>query len=269
MEHGVRLTLSYDGTDFAGFQAQVGQRTVQGVVAQAAARVCRHDVLVRGASRTDSGVHAEGQVAAFATARLLSPDRWRMALNRYLPPDVAVRTVEPCAADYQPRFDACGKLYRYLFHIGVARSPLLRRYAWHLGGLAHNRTQAGRALDIPAMHAACSAFCGTHDFRAFRAAADTRSSTVRTLSRVALIERHGGEPDLLALEVAGNAFMMNMVRILAGTLLEVGRGRLDRDELLQLLAGDGLRGDAGMTAPAHGLTLVTVNLGRLLAEASR
>lgn len=192
-----------------------------------------------------------------------------MALNRYLPPDVAVRSAEPCAPDYQPRFDACGKLYRYLFHLAAARNPLLRRYAWHVGGLAHNRTQAGRALDLPAMHAACEDLRGTHDFRAFRAAADTRNSTVRTLSRVTLIERYGGEQGMLAFEVGGNAFMMNMVRILAGTLLEVGRGRLRRDELLQLLGDSGLRGDAGMTAPAHGLTLVAVTLGRLHAEASR
>jgi tRNA pseudouridine38-40 synthase len=265
----VRLVLAYDGTDFAGFASQQGQRTVQGVVAAAATRVCRHEVVVRGASRTDAGVHAEGQVAAFASARELEPKRWRMALNRYLPADVAVREAACCEPSYEPRFDARDKTYRYLFNLAEVRNPLRRHYAWHLGRYAAKRGRRGLALDLGAMRGACERLSGTHDFRAFRAAADTRAVTVRTLLRVSLQESYSGDPALLALEVQGNAFMLNMVRIIAGTLIDVGRGRLTLDRLSALLSAQGERNGAGMTAPAHGLTLVAVNLGRLREEASR
>jgi tRNA pseudouridine38-40 synthase len=269
VDHGLLLTLAYDGTDFAGFQAQQGQRTVQAVVAAAAARICRHEVLVRGASRTDSGVHAQGQVVAFATGRDLEPARWLQALNRYLPPDVAVRAASQCAPEYEPRFDARDKTYRYVFHLGPTRDPSLRRNAWHVGRQAARRGRHGCALELDAMRAACAQLKGTHDFRAFRAAADTRLNTERTLLEVALIEQYAGEPGLLALEIQGNAFMMNMMRILAGTLVDVGRGKLTLDRFSSLLRTPGHRRDAGITAPAHGLTLVAVTLGRLRAEASR
>jgi tRNA pseudouridine38-40 synthase len=268
LQHGVRLVVAYDGTDFAGFASQQGQRTVQGVLWAAATRVCRHELVVRGASRTDSGVHAEGQVAAFATTRELDPKRWRLALNRYLPADVAVREAAACQPDYEPRFDARDKTYRYLFNLAEVRDPLKRHYAWHLGRYAAKRGRRGLALDLPAMRLACERLAGTHDFRAFRAAADTRAVTVRTLMRVSLEEAYSGDPALLALEVRGNAFMLNMVRIIAGTLIDVGRGRLSLEQLSALLSASGERQGAGMTAPAYGLTLVAVNLGRLREQAS-
>jgi tRNA pseudouridine38-40 synthase len=270
--HGVRLTVAYEGTDFSGFAAQPGQRTVQGVLEQAAARVCGHPVAIRGSSRTDAGVHAEGQVVAFASARELSPERWVPALNRYLPDDVAVRAAAPCAPDYAPRFDAQDKTYRYLFHLGAARDPLLRRHAWHAGKLVRGllRGPHGEArLDLAAMREVCAALRGTHDFRAFRAAADARENTTRTLLRLSLEASYRGDPSLLAFEVQGHAFMMNMVRILAGTLLEVGRGRLTPAQVAALLGSGGERRSAGMTAPPHGLTLVSVTLGRPRAPASR
>ena len=272
MQHGVRLTLAYDGGGFSGFADQRGQRTVQGVLREAVQRVCGHPVVVRGASRTDAGVHALGQVAAFASARELAPGRWLNAINRYLPDDVAVRAAAACAPDYDPRFDARDKTYRYLFHLGRARQPLLREHAWHVGKLIYRLpfgSNGEALLDLDAMRQTCALLQGTHDFRAFRAAADVRESTRRTLQRLDLLERHGGEPALLALEVQGEAFMLNMVRILAGTLIEVGRGRLTPERVGALLSPQGERKHAGMTAPAHGLTLVTVTLGRLRAEASR
>jgi tRNA pseudouridine38-40 synthase len=272
----VRLTLAYDGTDFAGFQSQPGQRTIAGALAEAAKRVCRHAVAVRGASRTDAGVHAEGQIAAFNYERELPCSRWLLALNRYLPPDVAVRAAEPCAPDYEPRFDASDKTYRYLFHVGSTRDPMLHRFSWHLGRRGGLRVRApgpgiNVPLDLAAMRATCAQLTGTHDFRAFRAAADKRESTTRTLERLELIEHYAANPALLAFEVKGNAFMMNMVRILAGTLIEVGSGRLTPHYVAQLLSERGDRRDAGMTAPAHGLTLVQVTTGRSasLAAASR
>jgi tRNA pseudouridine38-40 synthase len=269
---GVRVTVAYHGGGFAGFAAQPGQRTVQAVLAEAAARVCRHPVVVRGASRTDAGVHALGQVAAFASARSLAPERWVLALNRYLPEDTAVRDAAPCAPDYDPRFDARDKTYRYLFHLGRARDPLVRDRAWHVGKQLYRLPVGAHGearVDLPAMREACAALTGTHDFRAFRAAGDTRENTVRTLLRLSLGEAYQGYPALLAFEVTGEAFMMNMVRILAGTLIDVGRGRLSPEQVTALLGSGGERRGAGMTAPAHGLTLVAVTLGRLPAPASR
>lgn len=269
MRYGVRLSVAYDGTDFAGFAAQRDQRTVQGTLAEAAERVCHHPVTVRGASRTDAGVHAEAQVAAFATERELAPKRWALALNRYLPADVSVRAAEPCDPAYEPRFDAKDKTYRYLFHLGATRNALLRKQSWHLGRHIRRADTApdgpdfgAPVLDLSAMREACVRLTGSHDFRAFRAAADARKSTVRTLVRLELIEGFSSYPELLALEARGNAFMMNMVRILAGTLIDVGRGRLTPDDVTRLLSERGERRDAGMTAPACGLTLVAVTLGR-------
>jgi tRNA pseudouridine38-40 synthase len=270
VKYGVRLRLAYDGSDFAGFQAQRGQRTVQGALIEAVRRICQQEVPVLGASRTDAGVHAEGQVASFATERELSPHRWVLALNRYLPPDVSVRSAEPCEPDYEPRFDARDKTYRYLFHLGATRDALLRNRVWHLGRQIRHRPSAPLAegfgpavLDLSAMRQTCSVLTGTHDFRAFRGAADTRASTQRTLSRVELAESHHDHPDVLALVVTGNSFMLNMVRIIAGTLIDVGRGRMTPDHVASLLSARGDRRHAGPTAPASGLTLVAVTLGRL------
>jgi tRNA pseudouridine38-40 synthase len=259
---GIRLKVAYDGAGFAGFQRQRDQRTVQGVLCAAAERISGHPVLVRGASRTDSGVHALGQVVAFASERELPLERWERAFIRLLPDDVAVRDPEPCAVDYDPRFDARDKTYRYVIHSGAQRDPLVRGRAWHLARLLRR----DRGLDLGAMREVCALFTGTHDFRAFRGAADQRENTVRNLLRVELIERYEANPALLALEVHGNAFMLNMVRILAGTLVEVGRGRMTPGDVEALLGETGTRSGAGMTAPAHALTLVEIRLGRLEIE---
>jgi tRNA pseudouridine38-40 synthase len=266
VEHGVRLTVAYDGAGFAGFAAQPDQRTVQGVLATAAERVCGHAVTLRGASRTDAGVHALGQVVAFASARELAPERWRAALNRYLPEDVVVRAVAPCAPDYNPRFDARHKTYRYLFHLGQVRDPLLRGRAWHAERLLRRVPRDGAGLpklDLTAMREGCARLTGTHDFRAFRAAADPRENSVRTLLRMQLFPGFENNPALLAFEVQGESFMLNMVRILAGSLLELGRGRMSPEAVAALLDAKAERRDnPAFTAPAHGLTLIEVCLGK-------
>ncbi|MDD9942086.1 MAG: tRNA pseudouridine(38-40) synthase TruA [Myxococcales bacterium] len=270
MRYGVRLTVAYDGTAFHGFQEQAGLRCVQSELAKVAGQIAQHPVMVWGASRTDAGVHAEGQVVAFGTNRELSPRRWAQALNRYLPPDLAVRHVSPCPTDYQPRFDATHKLYRYLFHLGTTRDPLLRHRAWHLGKHIprvyperDRLDDARHDLDLDAMRHTVRAFVGTHDFSAFRAASDTRSDTVRTMLRARIVENFMGQEELLAFEVEGTAFMKNMVRIMAGTLIAAGRRRLTQEQVRALLVPGGDRRLAGETAPPHGLTLLRVRLGRL------
>jgi len=270
MLRGVRLTLAYDGTAYAGFQRQRSVRTIQGELEAAIARVTQTPALARGAGRTDAGVHAEGQVVAFDTERELPPRRWLLALNRYLPDDIAVQDVHECAPGYDPRFDALEKLYRYLFYLGLARSPRLRHRAWHLArARGHDTSDDAELLtracqlDVGAMREAASALVGTHDFRAFRAADDTRENTLRTLHSLDLIEGFREDPHVFALEVRGSAFMKNMVRIIAGTLVAVGRGRMRAHELAGLLGPAAVRSKLSETAPAHGLTLVHVSLGRL------
>jgi len=267
--HGVRLVVRYEGTAFAGFQEQPGQRTVQGVLQEAAERIAGRAVKIRGASRTDAGVHAEGQVVAFDSARLLEPERWALALNRYLPDDLAVRSAEACAAGYAPRFDAVHKTYRYLLHVGPLRDPLTRTRAFHLGKqLRSRRHPLDQRLDVAAMRDAAARLIGTHDFKAFRAADDERERTVRTLHAFEVIEGFQGDPELIALVVNGSAFMKNMVRILTGTLLEVGLGRMAPSAVSALLAPEAERTAAGPTAPAHGLTLVSMVLGRATTSAA-
>jgi tRNA pseudouridine38-40 synthase len=270
MTLGVRLTVAYDGTALAGFQRQPDVRTVQSELEAAIAHVTQHPVVVRGAGRTDAGVHAEGQVVAFDTERELPPRRWLLALNRYLPDDVSVRAVSECAPGYNPRYDALDKLYRYLFYLGLGRSPLLRHRAWHMGrGGPHSDVAEplSRAcpLDLPAMHRAAAALVGTHDFRAFRASDDVRENATRTLHSVDLLEGFHDQPHVLALEVRGSAFMKNMVRIIAGTLIAVGRGRMTPEEVAASLHAAATRSRLADTAPAHGLTLVHVTLGRQTA----
>jgi tRNA pseudouridine38-40 synthase len=263
MEHGVRLTLAYDGTEFAGFQRQREERTVQSVLEAAIAKIVRHEVAIRSSGRTDAGVHAEAQIVAFDTTRYLPPERWRLAINRYLPSDAAVQAVASCSPLYHPRFDAVDKTYRYVFYLGPARDPLLRHRAWHLTRGRSRSHDQGAVLDLEAMHAVSALFVGTHDFRAFRAADDVRDNSVRTLFRVQLLPDWHGSRQLLALEVQGSAFMKNMVRILAGTLVAVGRGSMTPAGVAALLTPGSTRSKLSETAPAHGLTLVQVRLGRL------
>jgi len=285
---GVLLRVAYDGTDFAGWQVQPGQRTVQGTLADAVARMAGHPVTIRGASRTDAGVHAADQVAAFDTVRAIPPRGWVLGLNQGLPEDVAVRHAAPCRRGYQPRFDAVEKTYRYLLQTGRARDPLWRRRAWFLsqttppdgdhlddGDARHDPARppppddAGRWLDVGAMREAARRLEGTHDFRAYQAADDPRKDNrVRTLSAVRVVT-DAGAPHLLAIEVTGDAFLKNMVRIVAGTLVEVGRGRLSPDAVEASLGPTANRTDAGPTAPPQGLTLLRLVIGRTPASSPR
>ncbi len=240
-----RLTLEYDGRGFCGWQAQPGgRRSVQGTLEDAARRVARGPVEVAGASRTDAGVHAEGQVARLRAESGLDPAALARALNGVLPPDVAVRAAELAPEGFDPRRDARSKLYRYAVWNGRTPSPLRAARSLHVE----------RPLDLAAMREAAALLCGTHDFASFQAARSGSRTSVRTLTRLDVVEVGPGE---LGLYVEGEAFLRHMVRILAGTLLEVGRGRRSPRELPAVLAARDRRA-AGPTAPAHALTLVRI-----------
>lgn len=247
--HTLRLVLRYDGTGLAGWQRQRGVRTVQQELERAAGEMAGHEVRVHGAGRTDAGVHALCQVAAFKTERELPLHGWRLGLTSKLPPEISVLDVRRARDDFDPRRASGGKRYRYLLLTAQMRDPLLRDRAWHL----HHKV-ALEPLREAALH-----LLGWHDFSAFRAADCERTSTRRCLWRVAVVEGYAGVPELVALEVEGTAFLKNMVRIIVGTLVDVGRGRL-RPEAIRELLHSGDRTRAGMTAPAHGLYLAQVYL---------
>lgn len=247
-----RLLLEYDGTAFAGWQAQAGapERTVQGVLEAAVAQVTGVAAPVVGAGRTDAGVHAEAQLASVRVETALAPETLWRALNAVLPADLAVRSVEVAAAEFHAIRDARGKLYRYRVWNGLVRSPLRAR--------THHWVRA--PLDLPRMQRAAAALEGRHDFASFetrgREHPDPGRSTVRTLDAVRLSGRTGEE---VCLDFEGEGFLRYMVRSLSGTLLEVGRGVRPESDPARILAARDRR-EAGPTAPAHGLLLVRVRL---------
>jgi tRNA pseudouridine38-40 synthase len=241
----VLLEVAYDGGAFHGWATQREGRTVEETLRGALHAMDPHARGPRGTSRTDAGVHAEGQLAAFDATRDIAPRGWVLGLNSQLPDDVAVRAARAVPPDFNPRFSARGKRYRYRVLLDEVRDPAWRSRAWRVGA----------ELDLDAMEREARALEGTHDFAAFRTAADARPTTVRTLSRVA-VERDGR---IVSVVVEGNAFLHNMVRILVGTLVDVGRGRLAEGTAARALeTGD--RRVAGTTAPAHGLVLEQVHV---------
>jgi tRNA pseudouridine38-40 synthase len=240
----IRLVVEYDGTQLCGWQRQANGPTVQGHLEAALGKLLAHEAAVVGASRTDAGVHARGQVASFRTARAIPLHGIRRGLNSLLPRQIAVREAAEVPADFHPRFSATSKHYRYTILARPDRSPRWRDRAWH----------HPEPLSIEAMAAAAAPLLGEHDFAAFRAAGCTAVTTTR---RVDAIDLSVPDPELLVVDVRGNAFLRNMVRILVGTLAEVGAGRRAPGQVAEILDSRD-RTRAGITAPAHGLELMEV-----------
>jgi tRNA pseudouridine38-40 synthase len=249
-QHGVLLEVAYDGTNFSGWATQPGRRTVQETLEGAIHALDPNATPARGTSRTDAGVHAEGQRVAFDASMLLPPRGWVLALNSHLPEDVAVRSAQEIAAGYIPRFSSKKKRYRYRLLLDRVRDPLLHNRAWRIGW----------PLDLEKMNREAQQIAGTHDFGAFRSAHDERAETVRTITRSEITREN---ERIVSFVIEGNAFMYNMVRILTGTLVDVGRSKLQEGAIARALANpersEG-RKLAGMTAPAHGLTLEKIDL---------
>lgn len=239
----IKLTIEYDGTNYAGWQIQPNGLAIQQVIEEALARMLGQHTRLHSSGRTDAGVHARGMVACFNTERGLPLRAFREGLNRLLPPDIAVKDACEVPLHFNPRFHALGKHYRYTLQLESLRSPLSRLYAWRLGG----------PLNVEAMRAACGLFVGKHDFAAFRASNCAAKTTVRTINALTLNE----EGEFLHLDVNGSGFLKNMVRVITGTLVEIGLGRHEPALVSHLLA-TGDRKEAGMTAPALGLCLMEV-----------
>ena len=241
-----QLICEYDGTAYCGWQRQINGPSVQQELEEALSRLTGETVAVTGSSRTDAGVHAMGLCAHFDSATRIPPQKIAFALNTMLPADIRIRESGPAPEGFHARYSARGKVYRYSFFNSRHDCAIGRQYAAHVP----------LALDAALMHEEAQALLGTHDFAAFAASGSVVKSTVRTIYR-AQVTRSG---DSVTLTVLGDGFLYNMVRIIAGTLMEVGTGKRERGAIARAIeTGDRLA--LGQTAPAKGLTLMRVLYG--------
>ncbi|NLO84165.1 MAG: tRNA pseudouridine(38-40) synthase TruA [Clostridiales bacterium] len=239
----ILLTISYDGTAYAGWQRQLNAMAVQQCIEEALCKLTNEKIVITGASRTDSGVHALGQRAHFDTASRIPADRFAYALNNCLPFDIRITSSTEVASGFHARYDAKGKRYTYRIHNAPHASAMYR----------HLCAYVPYQLNIPLMQEALTSLLGTHDFTAFQSSGGTAKTTIRTLSAIDLT-CHGSD---LVLTVEGNAFLYNMVRIIVGTMLDIGMERIPPNAFDQALqTGD--RRKLGVTAPACGLELTEV-----------
>lgn len=239
----LKLTLSYDGSDFHGWQTQPGFRTVQETLEKAIRDLTGEEARVNASGRTDAGVHAVGQVVNFFSNTRLPPEVLVRAINAHLPPDVVVREALDMPQVFDANRDAKRKLYRYVIHDSPVADPFLHRYCYH----------TRRKLDVSAMRRSAEPLKGRHDFHSFETDWPNRLSSVRTITHLSL-NRFG---DWIWLDVEADGFLYNMVRAIAGTLINVGRGYWPEEKVVEILrAAD--RREAGPTAPASGLFLMRV-----------
>ncbi|AOT71201.1 tRNA pseudouridine(38-40) synthase TruA [Geosporobacter ferrireducens] len=239
----IKLLIEYDGTNFCGWQRQNNGRTIQEEIEKALEKVLKRPVKIHGSGRTDTGVHALGQVASFKANITVPMDKIPLALNSLLPEDISVKGASEVEEDFHARYSAKGKKYIYQIYNGPLRSPLLRNYAYFV---AH-------PLDLNRMQEAAQYFLGSHDFKGFMASGSCVQDTVRTLYKLDVYFHE----NLIKIEVEGNGFLYNMVRIISGTLVEVGKEKILPTEMQKIIAS-GIRESAGPTAPAQGLYLAEV-----------
>ena len=245
---GVLLDVAYRGTTFSGFAIQKEARTVEGELRGAILAVDPRASTTRGVSRPDAGVHAEDQKVAFDARLPVPPRGWVLALNKHLPDTLAVRAARTVSPGYNPRFSSLWKRYRYRLLLDKVRDPAFADRSWRVGW----------DVSLEAMRAECEAVLGTHDFAAFRSAGDEREVTVRDVRRLE-IEVDPRDPRQVTIAIEGSAFLYNMVRIVVGTLVDVGRGHLSPGAFARALASLDRR-DLGQTAPPEGLCLEHVEL---------
>lgn len=236
-----KCIISYDGSGFSGYQVQPNKRTVQSVLETVLTKIHKgNPIKVTGSGRTDAGVHAKGQVIHFDSGLSIPEHKWEMALNSMLPEDISVLSVARVNESFHARFDTSGKEYRYILHLSSKRDPFKRNFAYRYP----------YSLNFEAMREASKFFLGTHDFTSFCSARTEVVDKIRTIEAIDFLE----EDEQLILRFVGNGFLYNMVRILVGTLLEVGSGDI-MPERIPFILEKRDRTYAGKTAPAHGLYL--------------
>lgn len=242
----ILFTIAYDGSDFFGWQKQPDEniRTVQGEFEKALGRFFKKNVECIGASRTDRGVHAMGQRAVIDIDTTVPTEKFPLALHSFLPEDISVVKAEDVNAEFHPRYDCVKKTYRYKIYNGKYRNPICRKYSEYCHVF----------LDEKKMNEVSKAFIGTHDFKAFAASGNSSKTTVRTIFDID-VKREG---EFVVITVTGDGFLYNMIRIMAGTLMLAGTGKLDFDGLLKIIESRD-RTKAGKTAGPNGLTLMEIN----------
>ena len=243
MSEKIKLTLSYDGSAYVGWQLQPNGISIQQCVEQALLRLSTEPLRVHSSGRTDAGVHARGMVCHFVTGRILPLTAWREGLNRLLPEDIAVREAEKVTEDFHARYSATGKHYRYTLLRDPLPSPLDRLTSWRIKA----------QLDLDLMRRACNELKGVHDFSAFRSSGCTAGATEKEIFDICLKE----SGPLLYVDVKGSGFLRHMVRMIVGTLVEVGRGRRSVVSVKSMLEVPD-RAPAAVTAPPQGLCLMQV-----------
>ena len=239
-----KFEISYDGSRYFGWERQPGKDTIQGKLETVLSRMTESTVEVIGAGRTDAGVHAKAMIANAHFDTMLSCDEIRSYLNRYLPDDISVNSVSIASERFHARYKAVGKLYTYTCYIGDAKPVFTRKYV----------TVLDRTPDLDAMRKAAAVLTGEHDYKAFCSNPNMKKSTVRTVDSIEIVRSR----NRLYLNYHGDGFLQNMVRILTGTLLEVGFGRIQPEEV-RLILEQKDRKLAGPTAPAQGLCLMKVD----------
>ena len=247
MVKNYKMTISYDGTRYNGWQRQKNvETTIQGKLEQILFRLSGKEISVDGSGRTDAGVHALGQVANFRLDTGLTEGELLSYFNQYLPDDIAVLSLKTASERFHSRLSATGKTYCYRIYTGNAKPVFDRKYMWQVDG----------SLDAERMKRAASFLLGQHDFRSFCGNKHMNKSTIRRIDSITIEELDGGRE--LRLTFKGSGFLQNMVRILTGTLVECGLGDREPEEIQEILEAKD-RSRAGQTAPSMGLTLMEVN----------
>jgi len=242
----VKLTVSYDGTDYNGWQIQTepkGVKTIQGVIEEGLKKLTGEEIKVVAAGRTDAGVHALGQVIHFDTNSSIPVERYPKALESVLPKDIVPLKAQVVDSSFHARFSAKSKTYKYTIDLGEMPQVFMRRFAYHYPF----------PLDFTAMQEAAKLLIGTHDFTSFCASGSSVKDFTRTITSCHLWR----EEQFLHLQVSGDGFLYNMVRIMGGTLLEVGRGKIDPRQITEIIEAKN-RDAAGPTLPPYGLCLMKV-----------
>lgn len=239
----IKLELSYDGTNYHGWQKQNNAVTIQETLERSLCKIYKTSIETTGASRTDTGVHAKQQVVTFQVPFTIPSERLPYALNANLPPDIVVYNASEVPEDFHPRYHAVQKTYSYTMLMRKFMDPMLRNSVLFVA----------EGLDIEKMQYAANQFVGTHDFSAFRTVGSSVKSSVRTIYKSELTQ--SGE--ILEYHITGDGFLYNMVRIIVGTLIEVGRGNILAEEISEIIASKD-RNQAGKTAPPQGLCLEAI-----------
>lgn len=244
-ERRVLLTISYDGTNYCGWQKQSCDtiNTVQGEFNKACSNLFKTKIDSIGASRTDAGVHALGQRATIDIDSTIPTERIPLALNGFLPIDIVVTAATEVEYDFNPRFNATKKTYEYKIYNSSFRNPIYRNYSEYVR----------EPLDVAQMNIAAKSFIGTHDFKGFCSSGNSSKTTTRTIFDISVEQRN----DFIVITVTGDGFLYNMVRIIAGTLIYVGNGRIQPDEIRGIISSLDRR-KAGKTAGPSGLTLIEI-----------